>query len=239
VFLEKLIYENYLNVIILMKKTLLIGLVFLLMIYSVEAITCSEETTVPCEVLTPFISCALYNYSVYDNTGSVVQDGIMTAAGGGIYNFTLDVPIANGYQILLCSGHTALITVIPIEAQDVGKGAILLGLLFSQFLLLLFFLYFNHVLGEETRIDGEGYHVQEHLVLRIFLLFVGFLWTFKIYNVLAVLIEGYLNVSQFITILGIQAYSWIFYVFVSIYLFLNIFYILRMIQTAKVRQLQY
>ena len=220
-----------------MNKYIFLLIFVLVSIPFTYGVLCKSESIVPCTVQTPSINCD--NYTVINKGGTNVQNGTMSLIEGGVYNFTLNVPIANGYTILLCSNHTTQISIIPLESEDTGKGAIFLGLILTEFFMALMFLYFSYILGGEYDTDQYGSKVEKFVILRIFLVVVSLVWVFKIYSAITVLVEGYIGISQLVTILGITAYGWIFYTFITVYVFIMFFYLMSTIKQRKFNSIHF
>jgi hypothetical protein len=224
-----------------MKKVLIFLILFIALINQVSAIpSCVQETTIPCYVVSPVIECDTYNYSLIDKEGIYYQNGTLELLGDGVYRFIMEnVTINNVYTAILCSNQSTQITVIPFEAQDIGKGSIFLGLIISQIAILFVFIYFSYILSEEYTVDQFGNKVEKYVVLRVLLIFISFIWVYKIYNALSVIIQSYIGMPDLILLAGMQPYTWIFVTFASVYLFISLFYILRIIKTNKVNSLAY
>ncbi len=215
-------------------------LLILLILPIVNAITCTQETVVPCTVVTPVLSCPTYNYSVYNNEGGVLQSGLLTHINDSIYAFDLiNVTVNSVYTVKLCSNHTTQITSVLYETQDTGKGAILFGLILSQIGIMGFILYFSSILGKETTTDSNGNKIPKFVILRIFLILITFIWVYKIYHLMSALITGYIGLSEMVLILGITPFGWIFYTFLAVYIFINFFMLIDIMKQRKQARLYY
>ena len=148
-----------------MKKYILIGLCILFCSLAL-AVECQDETDlddIPCTVITPILSCVDFVYNVTDaSTGSIVQEGNLTAVGDGTYSFSFTQD-RGSYNVFVCetSAPQATISVgdFTVEISAVNWGVLfilifgwaifIIGLIFkedtltviSSFLLLISGLY--------------------------------------------------------------------------------------------------
>lgn len=94
-----------------MKKWIII-ILLMFVIPTVFADIC-EETIDPnkdCTMLTPVLVCDTYNYTITEETGSVVEQGNLNLLNGSIYYFTFNQD-TGGYMVELCDSSTREISV--------------------------------------------------------------------------------------------------------------------------------
>lgn len=93
-------------------KQIIYLIMFLFVIGVVSASVCTDNVNanVSCLMVTPSLSCPVYNFSVYNETKDLVQSGNLSLQYSNIYafNFSQNVGV---YLILLCDGSTRQITV--------------------------------------------------------------------------------------------------------------------------------
>lgn len=97
---------------------------------------CGDEITSSCTMLTPVLSCSEYNYSIYNITGSKIEENALIPLDDGVYQFTFNQSVGD-YIVKLCDDTTREITVGGVESM----GAWGLALIFGFVSVAIFFLY--------------------------------------------------------------------------------------------------
>jgi hypothetical protein len=96
-----------------MKKWIINLMMFLVLVGIVQAIDICEDV-IPissnCSMITPTISCTIYNYTVHNSSGSIIEQNNLTVWNGSIYYFDF-VHGQGEYVIKLCEGTTRVVEV--------------------------------------------------------------------------------------------------------------------------------
>jgi len=125
-------------------KWLIIVILMVLFMGLVQASECEDVITPnqTCMMTTPYISCSIYNYSIINSSGSIVESDSLTLLNGGVYYFNFSQP-KGGYVVKLCDQSTRE---AYVRGDDVSLSvAIIVGLVG---LIVTVFL-FNNSLGDE------------------------------------------------------------------------------------------
>lgn len=108
-----------------MKKWLIITLA-LVVVQLGAADICKETLDMGknCTMLTSTLSCTAYNYTIINETGSIIEQDNLTLLNSSIYYFNFN-ETEGGYIIELCDSSTREITV---EVNEMNNIAIILTL---------------------------------------------------------------------------------------------------------------
>ena len=118
------------------KKKLLIILLLLMTPIAMAFPMCesTKEINTNCTMLTPAMNCSVYNYTVINSTGSLMQNEHLTLLYDNLYylNFTLG---KGDYIVKLCDDTTRE---IRVKAEDSGKMIIGMTILLPLILTIIF-----------------------------------------------------------------------------------------------------
>lgn len=120
-----------------MKKATLLA-VFLVWIPAALALDICEDSipvTQACQMLTPMLNCAEYNYSVFTLTGELADSGSLSVLNGSAYYFNFSLGEGD-YLVVLCDGSSREISVSEDHPKMWYLGffwvALLLGYLIAR-----------------------------------------------------------------------------------------------------------
>ena len=123
-----------------MKKVIIvmIGLILMISIAFAELGNLCEDTpeiTGECTMVTPVITCASYNYTVVNNSGTLVETGSLSNFSTGTYYFNWTIGKGE-YVTILCDGTSREITVLGEESDmSLSITLFVLALTFGVFFL--------------------------------------------------------------------------------------------------------
>jgi len=79
-----------------------------------------QPSQMPCQVITPCISCTNYTYSIInENTGQPLENNTaLSNVSGCVYGFIFNYNQTATYRLLLCNNQSATIAVAPLSVQE-------------------------------------------------------------------------------------------------------------------------
>jgi hypothetical protein len=173
-----------------------------------------KEINQNCTMVTPTLSCAVYNYTVFNSTGGINETGNLSVFGNSsgfttyYFNFTKSY---GDFTVVLCDGSSREVTVI--QGDKMILGALVLG----AFLMCLVFIYIS------SSID-----VKEHPTLKYFFLLFGIIFFFVPLWLCLLLVNqyypGFAALSDALALI-VQVYSYIIYCILA-YILIYIFYMM-------------
>jgi len=119
----------------MVKKFLLWVLLLTVLINFVSAVNICEEVVSPnvtCRMITPPITCATYNYTVLNLTGSILTQDSLNLLNSSVYYFNFTENQVGGYIVKLCDGRSR-----EVYVREEGNSmwlAIIISLLGMTFL---------------------------------------------------------------------------------------------------------
>jgi hypothetical protein len=157
-----------------MKKT---SIIITMMILTLTGVVCAMElctdpqpSNITCLLVTPTISCSVYNYSIINISGSVITYGNMSLFNYSLYKFNFTQQIGE-YIIYLCDG--------TIREMKVGEGSeMLIALIIAILIIPILLLFFASSLEKyDIGENGEKVPNNWNYILRFiaFIFFVAFI----------------------------------------------------------------
>lgn len=177
-------------------------LVLVLVIPLVRGVQCEDVMSPPanCTLVTPVISCGTYNYSVLNESGSVVDVGSLGVWGEGTFYLNFSQGMGR-FVVVLCDGGSREL-VVRGDDDMIIAAIILLPLLFG-------FLVMWGVSG----LDGE-----RHSVLKIFLSLLSFVMFFVSFHMGLVAVVKYFDFPELQLVIG-QVTYWSYWLFAVIIIY--------------------
>lgn len=185
----------------------------------------TPQINTDCIMLTPVISCDVYNYSIFNTSEGLVENGDLYSFADGVYyfNFTLG---SGEYAIRLCDGGLREVEVIE------GSGG--MGLIAAIVLLPLFFGIFALV-GAVT-LNGE-----DHGALKVFLYLISFITVWVSFHFGLLTVIKYYDFPELQNLMGSTTY-WMAIIFFAIVVYFLIYVFIKGVHVAaqnKKERLQY
>ncbi len=89
-----------------------------------------HKITTNCTMTTPkLIGCSINNYTIYNMTGDIVEEGDLTAWAGGIYSFNFSLGKGE-YLIQLCDGGVREVVAESEVDEEMGSLSVTILILF-------------------------------------------------------------------------------------------------------------
>lgn len=169
-----------------------------------------EVITANCSMVTPVVNC-VGNYTIYNRTGSVVENKLVSVFNGNIYY--IDINLAAGdYLIRLCDNSTREIKVLENEEDNM----IITGVMLLPLILTIIFL-----------IGAISLNGEEHPALKIFLFIVSFIPFFISMHIGLQTVAKFYNYPELESIIGDTTY-WFVLLFIVILAYFVFWFIAKM-----------
>lgn len=126
-------------------------LISLVSLVKAEDVICPTDDLVApnesCRMVTPFLTCGIYTYDIYNKNGSVlIEQGNLTNIADGFYYFNFTNKSEGTYLVKLCDDSSRIVFV---ERSEVSQMAIELSVIFSVIAIIGILLYIAFKLDEE------------------------------------------------------------------------------------------
>lgn len=165
---------------------------------------CSDtvEINTNCSMVTPILSCSVYNYSIINTTGDLIRNGSLTNLDGDVYYFNF-TETEGDYLVVLCDDTTR--EVMVKEDENMFPIAIII--------LLPMLLGFIFLIGSATL--GEN-----HSAIKIFLFLLSIVMFFMSMGFGLLTIIHYYNFDDMEDSIGTMMWvtGFIFFIIVSYFL---------------------
>lgn len=197
-----------------MKKQIIIIGMLVLMVVSVTAYVCQDETDIgkiPCEVITPVIGfsgcCNATIIDLNNTTTNMTLNITANAIGDGTYNFSFNYTNLSSYSIVLCENSSSTMNVGHFES---GRNILSFFLIIPLLLLTFGILMFTKKV--------------KYQLLKSFTILLSFVPMIAIFQVAIVSAQEYINSPRIIT-----AFNRFYWAFLFIFLLLFIFMLVSLI----------
>lgn len=189
-------------------------ILFLLVLPLAWADICTDTVEIRsnCTMITPTLNCSVYNYSIFNESGSQVETGSLHQLDSNIYkfNFTLE---EGAYVVKLCDGSTREVRVAEDDKMLIAVIA-----------LLPLILGFFFIIGAATM--GE-----EHKSLRIFLFLLSIMTFFVSMHFGMIGLVRFYDFPELQETIGSTVY-WIAWIVVVIITYFLIYLFYKIVQAA-------
>jgi hypothetical protein len=199
-----------------MKKTFIPLILFLMMVGVVTALDFCNDPQAPnqsCKLVTPAITCTVYNYSIINSSGQIINSSTLQLFNNSVYWLNFTEPRGD-YLILLCDGSTRSIRV--------GEGSDMLIALIIAIIIIPFLLLFFASILERYDIGENGEKIPNNwnYILRFiaFMFFISFIPL--IANLCMKMTEAtkYFHTAQMVYRISF-GFVVVFFLFIFLYLF--------------------